>query len=160
MIKTEQLARVIETNGDSATVEASRSTMCDGCTSRDCGGACTVGDLFSHGRVMRTRAVNTIGAEPGDLVEISTPTPTVMGHAFLVFILPLILALGAYYLVLTLSGSGTAALISAGAGLLVSLAVVLIVEHAAKVRRPEVEIVRIVREAGENDKTEDEGGDG
>ena len=160
MIKTEQLAKVIETDGSSATVEASRSTMCEGCESRDCGGACTVGDLFSHGRTMRTRADNAIGAKTGDLVEISTPTGTVMSHAFLVFILPLILSVGAYFLARALTGSGMAAIISMGAGLVVSLAVVLIAEAAAKRRRPDVAIVKIVREADENERQEGEGGDG
>ena len=160
MTKTEQFARVTETNGTSATVEASRSTMCDGCESRDCGGACAVGDLFSHGRVMRTRANNSVGAKVGDLVEVSTPTGTVLSRAFLVFILPLILALGAYYTVMSLSGSGTAALISAAAGLAVAVAVVLIVERTVRRRRPEVSIVRIVREAEENKAEDGEGGDG
>ena len=160
MTETEQLARVIETNGSSATVEASRSTMCEGCESRDCGGACTVGDLFSHGRTMRTRADNRAGAKAGDLVEVSTPTGTVLSRAFLVFILPLILALGAYYIVLSLSGSGTAALISAAAGLAVSVAVVLIVERTVRRRRPEVAIVRIIREAESSEAEDGEGGDG
>ncbi|MBR3639153.1 MAG: SoxR reducing system RseC family protein [Clostridia bacterium] len=160
MTETEQLARVIETDGSSATVEASRSTMCEGCESRDCGGACTVGDLFSHGRTMRTRADNRAGAKAGDLVEVSTPTGTVLSRAFLVFILPLILALGAYYIVLSLSGSGTAALISAAAGLAVSVAVVLIVERTVRRRRPEVAIVRIIREAESSEAEDGEGGDG
>ncbi len=160
MIKTEQLAKVIETDGSSATVEASRSTMCEGCESRDCGGACSVGDLFSRGRTMRTRADNCIGAKAGDLVEISTPTGTVLSHAFLVFILPLVLSVGAYYLVRALTGSGKAAIISMGAGLIVSLAVILIAELAAKRRRPDVTIVRIVREAEENERKDGEGGDG
>ena len=160
MIKTEQFARVIDTDGVSATVEAARSTMCEGCTGRDCGGECTVGGLFSHGKSMRTRADNLIGAKTGDLVEISTPTGTVLLHAFLVFILPLILALGSYYLVVSLSGSVTAALISAGAGLAVSLAVVLIAERAAKKRRPEVAIVRIVRDAEDERQKDSERGDG
>ncbi|MBR3424352.1 MAG: SoxR reducing system RseC family protein, partial [Clostridia bacterium] len=148
------------TDGSSATVEASRSTMCEGCESRDCGGACTVGDLFSHGRTMRTRADNRAGAKAGDLVEVSTPTGTVLSRAFLVFILPLILALGAYYIVLSLSGSGTAALISAAAGLAVSVAVVLIVERTVRRRRPEVAIVRIIREAESSEAEDGEGGDG
>ncbi len=109
---------------------------------------------------MRTRANNAIGAEAGDLVEVSTPTGTVLSHAFLVFILPLILALGAYYLAVTLSGSRTAALVAAGAGLLVSVAVVLIVERSLRRRRPEVDIVRIVRKAEENAEEDSEGGDG
>ena len=109
---------------------------------------------------MRTRADNLIGAKTGDLVEISTPTGTVLLHAFLVFILPLILALGSYYLVVSLSGSVTAALISAGAGLAVSLAVVLIAERAAKKRRPEVAIVRIVRDAEDERQKDSERGDG
>ena len=149
---------MIEVNGDSATVEASRSTMCEGCSGRDCGGACNVGDLFSHGRVMRTKAENVAGAKPGDLVEVSTPTAAVMSRAFLVFILPLILALGAYFTVSALSGSQTAALIGAGVGFAVAVAVVLITERIAKGRRPDVAIVRIVRSADEEKTIE--GGNG
>ncbi len=146
---------MIETYGDTALIEASRGSMCEGCHGGDCGEACSLTGLFGTGRAMRTKANNPEGAKPGDLVEISSSDSTVFSHAFLIFILPLVLTFGAYLVGSSLGGAKVGA-IAAGAGFLISAAAVFAVEAAARKRPPSVTIVRIVRTADEKEERKDE----
>lgn len=153
----EQLAKIIETDGKTAIVEASRSTMCDGCSSTDCGAECAMAGLFSSGKKMRTKANNAIGARPGDIVEVGSPTPTVLLHALLVFIMPIAVTLAAYFIARSVAQTENVALISGGIAFVLSIVAVLIAESAAKKRPPAVTVLRIVRPAAENRGEEEDG---
>ncbi|MBE6564149.1 MAG: hypothetical protein E7655_02580 [Ruminococcaceae bacterium] len=85
-----QKAKVIEIKNGKAIVECEREDACSGCHSKgSCPKAC---------QKIRTEAVNRIGAQAGDTVEIETADGPVLLYAFAVFILPILLAIAAYLL--------------------------------------------------------------
>ncbi len=145
----QQIAKIIGTNGNIALIEASRSTVCEGCTSTDCGGACKAAALFSNGKPMKTRAKNAAGAEPGDLVEVESSSLSVVLGALVVFVFPIVAAIGAYFFGSFLFSDKTASLISAGVGFVLSWVVVLLIERAVRKRGPSLEVTRIIRRADE-----------
>ena len=91
-------AKVIATDGKYATVQCDRTSACEGCHKMAEGGECSVCSLLGGARSMQTRAHNAVGARVGDLVEIETATPRVLGYAALVFLLPLAVAFFGYWL--------------------------------------------------------------
>ena len=68
-----QRAVVVEVNGEYATVETSRRTMCDGCAKGGgCGGHCEITGLVASRGKMRAEVENKLGAKVGDTVEIES----------------------------------------------------------------------------------------
>ena len=155
----QQVAKVIESDGKYAVIEASRSSMCEGCASTDCGGSCGMAGLFSTGKKMTTRANNPLGAKPGDLVEVGSPTGTVLLHALIVFILPVALAIAAYLIGSAIFSSQNAALICSGGAFAAAIAAVLLFESAARKKDPDVTVLKIIRRAEEADEDPDERSD-
>jgi positive regulator of sigma E activity len=90
-------AYVVELNGTRATVEIERASACEGCHKQAEGGSCSVCTLMG-GENQRHRAVaeNSLGARVGDTVYVESPTAKVLGYAFLVFVLPVLLAMIGY----------------------------------------------------------------
>ena len=83
-----QTGIVKATRGDIADVEINRSTACgDNCAS--CG--------LCSGRTAIVKAANKINASDGDTVLIQMADKTVLGTAFLVYIIPLILLVCGYF---------------------------------------------------------------
>ncbi|SHH90624.1 positive regulator of sigma(E), RseC/MucC [Caloranaerobacter azorensis DSM 13643] len=79
----DQIGFVSRIEGDRAEVIVRRVSSCgDKCTS--CKGGCSVPGI-------KTTIKNTLGAKPGDYVEIRMNTSIVLKSAFLVYVLPLIL---------------------------------------------------------------------
>jgi len=84
-------AKVIEIkDGGRAVVECEREEMCAGCHSK---GSCP-----TPCRIVRSEAINRIGAKLGDTVEIETSDGSVLFYAFGVFLIPTFLAISAYFL--------------------------------------------------------------
>ncbi len=71
---------------DQATVKLVRDKKCQGCH------AC---DLFGDGSAS-IRAVNSIGAKPGDIVEVNIGSDKVLFSSFIVFLLPILLMIAGY----------------------------------------------------------------
>lgn len=85
-----QTARVIEINGDKATVEVERSSACAGCSkSHDC---------FACKKKIKVTAENTVGADVGDRVIIESPSERILGYAILVFVLPIVISFFAFFI--------------------------------------------------------------
>ncbi|MBR1689629.1 MAG: SoxR reducing system RseC family protein [Oscillibacter sp.] len=66
------------------------------------------------GAAVRARAVNTVGAEPGQKVVVESSTRNMLGIVALVYLIPVVLFLAGYLIALALGGSvgvqyGTAA---------------------------------------------------
>lgn len=84
-----QTATVCEIKKDTAIVEVQRRSACAGCHAGGCLGC---------GKAVRAEAENAIGARVGDTVELEATTTHVLLHAVLVFLMPLVLAVGMYLL--------------------------------------------------------------
>lgn len=85
-----QIGKVVETNGDVAKIEVDRVSACDMCeNSAHCAEKC---------KKVYATASNSINAMIGDTVEIETETGRVLLNSVLVFLFPVFLAIGAYFL--------------------------------------------------------------
>ena len=94
-----QRAVVVEVNGEYATVETSRRTMCDGCAKGGgCGGHCEITGLVASRGKMRAEVENKLGAKVGDTVEIESESGVILSYAALVFILPIAVCALFYYI--------------------------------------------------------------
>ena len=137
-----QRARVKETNGSYATVEVTRSTMCDGCEkSGGCGGHCAITGIVGDSRPMTARVLNPIGAKAGDLVEVESDERVVLGSAALVFLLPLAAAALFFFLGSRLFGSEGAGIGAAAAGFALSFVGIGLYDRGLRGRAPRIRIV-------------------
>ncbi len=93
------IATVIETNGTIAIIETERTSACEGCHKKQEGETCSVCSLMGTGRKMQSKAENPIHAKVGDRVFVETATKRVLLYATLVFVLPIVLAVGGWFLV-------------------------------------------------------------
>ena len=85
-----QIGKVVEIKADTAKIEVDRVSACDMCeNAAHCAEKCQ--------KVYAT-ASNSVNAEVGDTVEIETETGRVLLNSVLVFLLPVVLSIGAYLL--------------------------------------------------------------
>ena len=146
----EQLARIIETDGGTALIEAERSSMCEGCSGKECGASCAMSGLFGSGKSMRTKATNDVGALPGDLVEVESSSSTVLGHAFLIFIMPILIGGACFFAGSRIFSSELWGAVAAAGGLVLSGAILFAVERIVSKRTPSVTVTKIVRRAADD----------
>ncbi len=150
-----QRARVKETDGEFATVEVTRSTMCDGCEkSGGCGGHCTITGLVGDSRPMTARALNPIGAKAGDLVEVESDEGVVLGSAALVFLVPLAVTALFFFLGFRMSGSEGTGIIAAAAGFVLAFVGIGLWDRHLRGRAPRIRIV--CRAGGEPEEDTEE----
>ena len=91
-------ATVIKTVGDTAYVRAVRKSACEGCDGCTDKGSCHTEVMFSDDSgEYEIKAVNKICAKPGDVVEIQTCGNYVLLFAFVIFVLPVIVSVAAYF---------------------------------------------------------------
>ncbi len=83
-----QKGKVISLQGEYAVVEVMRTSACVGCSKQEGCIACK--------KKIISKAYNGIGAKEGDSVTLETRSDTVLWYAILVFVLPLVLAIGSY----------------------------------------------------------------
>lgn len=143
-----QRAVVIEADGREAVIEVSRATMCDGCERHGgCEGHCEITGLVATGGKMRTRALNSVSARPGDTVEVETESRRVLGYAALVFLLPIIICGALGYAAHALWRTEAAAVIGGIVGFAAAFAAILLIDRRARRRDPDIAIVEIVSRA-------------
>jgi sigma-E factor negative regulatory protein RseC len=70
-----------------AWVKTSRTSACEGCTSR---GSCHIAE---GGKEMEVEAFNEVGAKVGDRIEISIASSSLLKVSFLLYVFPIILML-------------------------------------------------------------------
>lgn len=162
--------KVISVEGDFATVEVRRRAMCDGCPNdtanrapagnneadkntapqSSCGHSCAMGALLGDRKNMNVSVKNTLGAQRGDTVELESPDRTVLSSAFLVFILPLILAFGFWFVADRIFDKELYSYIAAACGFALSLAICAAVEKRTEKTGAKIIMKDIVfRAAGE-----------
>lgn len=143
-----QRAVVIKTEGKLAEIEVSRSTMCDGCQKNGgCAHHCELSGIVANSGKMRTTAQNTIGAKPGDTVEVETESTKVLGYAALVFVMPILVCAVFYFLADAVFSSETYALIAAAAGFVLSFLGISFFDRSKKESGLDIQIVEIVKRA-------------
>ncbi len=115
-----ETGKVIQATEETATVRLTRQSACGGnCAS--CG-ACPY-------QTAEVTVTNTLGAKPGDTIEIELNTKKVYQAAFLVYILPLVCFFLAYFLCCYF---GTPENFCILAGLFLAAACFLIIRHWSK----------------------------
>ena len=121
-----------------AEVEVQRASACgEHCAS--CSSGCGLK------KTLTVTAINTAGAKPGDKVVIESGTAKVVSLAIFVYILPLAIFLGAYFLASLFNLSeGACTIISVGAFLLGCGCVVLINKMLRRDRKLQVEITSVI----------------
>ncbi len=85
-----EIGRVINVEGQNALVEVRRKSACEGCHKGAEG--CDACSLFIKDAKHRVTASNGANAKVGDRVLLEAESGRVLSYAFLVFILPLIVA--------------------------------------------------------------------
>lgn len=142
-----QRAVVLETKGNIAVIEVSRSTMCDGCEKNSgCAGHCDITGIMSAGNKMKAKAENVIGAAVGETVEIETESSRVLGYAALVFLVPIVMCAVFYQIVLSLFHDQAAAVGGAAAGFVLTFALIAIIDRKIAKRTPDIKIVGRITE--------------
>ncbi len=139
-----QVGTIVGIIGDLAEVDVVRMSACEGCHKSAEG--CSVCSIMGGNSVHRVQAINSVGAKEGDKVELQAKTQTVLGYAFLVFVLPIFAAGLAYYLS-SLFTQGAYCYLFALLGMLAVFAILRIVNGRAK-ERPDVEIVKVINNMG------------
>lgn len=140
---------VLSVDKDRALVEVRRRAMCDGCpndpSSPDsCGHSCAMGAILGDRKNMTVSVKNTLDAHPGDTVELESPDRTVLTSAFLVFILPLILAFAGYFAADRLTSTEYIPYIAAAIGFAAGFLVCAITERKAKKSESNIKMKSII----------------
>ncbi|MBR5446559.1 MAG: SoxR reducing system RseC family protein [Clostridia bacterium] len=146
-----QKAIVRAAEGRYATVEVSRSAMCDGCVKQDCAGhTCAAGALLGSSKTMTAKAKNPLGASVGDTVWVESADKTVLGYAALVFLMPVVVCFLLYAAAEALFTTLWIPYAAAAFGFIASFAVIGFVEKKKKNAEPDIIITDIVY--GETEK--------
>ena len=142
-------ATVTSIDGAFATVEAERTSACDGCHKAEEGG-CSVCSLMGSDRKIATRANNPLGAKIGDRVLIESKTSRMLWYGALVFILPIVVALLAWGIVSQFTSAIATPAIAALIGFALVLICVSIYSKKVLACRCDVEIVEILTNKNED----------
>ena len=127
-----------------AVVEAARKSACDGCHKQTNGESCSVCTLLGGDRKITAKANNKIGAKVGDRVEIESSSGLLLLYGVIIFVLPIIAALAAYYAAQAFGADETIRLIAALVGFLIITAVDIFVSRIIGKSRCDVNIVKII----------------
>ena len=99
-----QTGTVVGLDGNMAKVECDRQSACSMCDNAEhCVEKC---------EKVYASALNTVNAKVGDIVEIETDTKKVLFSSFVVFVLPIILSIAAYFAASVFFGENTASIIT------------------------------------------------
>lgn len=130
-----QTGIVVEIKDNVARIECSRQSACDMCENAEhCVEKCK--------KVLAT-ASNDVNAVVGDMVEIETETGKVLSNAFAVFMLPIFLAVAAYFGINFFFGEGVA-VIGTFAVLVFSMILIAFLLNRSAKKRIVSRIVRIL----------------
>ncbi|MBQ4137345.1 MAG: SoxR reducing system RseC family protein [Clostridia bacterium] len=141
-----QKAKVTVIDGELATVEVSRQSICEGChnmaNSKGCSACLTFGDKIAY-----AKAYNTAKAKVGDRVTVSASSKRVIGYSAAIFFLPIVFSFIAYFL--TEGVLGKYALAAALTVFVITFSLACIVLEKGVKKHPDLEIIAI--DNGENE---------
>ncbi len=130
-----QIATVKSVSGQTAMVTVKRADACSGCHT----GAC-----FGCNRMVSAVAQNPLDAKPGDVVDVESSDRRILGYAFLVFLLPILLAFAAYALATKLSTLSFLPYICAFSTLAISFVILCMTQNRIAGKQPALVICRIL----------------
>jgi sigma-E factor negative regulatory protein RseC len=135
-----QTAKVTAVSGDKATVEVRRTSACSECMRRD--------ECFACKSIVTAAAQNDIGAKPGDIVTVESPSARILGYAAAVFVMPLAAGIFCFYILSALFTSGGALIyiIPTLLFVLVFAAVCLFLNRQEK-KNPDITITAVIQRA-------------
>lgn len=132
-----QNGTVKEIKGEYAVVSVKRQSACDSCHAK--------GYCIECKKTMDALALNEAGAQTGDTVELESPTGTVLGYAALVFLLPVVIAIGSF-LVFSLYFSQTVSLLASLCFFVLTFVFIYFYFNSKKVKEKNtVKIVKIIK---------------
>ncbi len=140
-----QKATVVSTDGKKAVVKVERASMCDGCHKKGCADGCSMYSIFGGDKNFSAVADNSFGATEGSVVFIETSDNKVLLSAFVVFMLPLILSFGCYFIIKNFFTEEQSLIIALSLFALYFV-ILSIVEKAKKKKNPELKIVSYANE--------------
>lgn len=130
-----QRGKVIKTQNNMAQAEIARSAACgDNCAT--CG--------LCHAKNMTVLAENTAGAAEGDAVLISMSDKKVLGAAFLVYIIPVIMLIIGYIAGNAVFKSETGAILSGFVLMAAAFLIIMFIDKRAK-NRYTPKIVKVIK---------------
>lgn len=138
------VAYVKEVNGKYAIVETERKSACDGCHKNENGEGCAMCKVFGGSTKIEAKARNTVGAKIGDKVEIDSSSARMLFYALLVFILPLVFGVAAYFVATSLGYGETVGGVCAIGAFVICFSAVAVISHFVISKRCDVEIVKII----------------
>ncbi len=142
----QQIGIVRATDGESATVEVSRKSACEGCHAKadgECSACVSLG-----GKTVSTKAHNGIGAKVGDRVMLESESSTVLLYAAAVFLFPLLLGVIGYFVGGLIEGAAPA-YIGAVLGFVLAFIIVWATLNRYAKRHSAVRITQILTNSGE-----------
>ena len=95
-----QTAKVMSSQGTTATVEVKRPSACSGCKRS--------GSCLACGKIVTETARNDIGALTGDTVTVESSSSRIIAYAAAVFVLPVAVGLALFYVLSALLPDGGA----------------------------------------------------
>lgn len=136
--------KVVRIDGSYAVVATERRAACEGCHKRAEDGSCSVCTLMGGETRLDTRALNTVGAEVGDTVQLESSSAKMLWYALLVFILPCVVAIAAYAAVACFSSDEALRILASIAGFALALVSVALYSHFFVKGRADVIISRVI----------------
>ncbi len=146
-----QRATVVSADGKRATIKVDRTTMCDGCHKSNCGDSCAMYKIFGASTSFSADAVNEAGASSGDIVEVEVSDGQVNLNAFIVFIVPIIIAALVYLLTSRMASEGVRILLCV-LSFFLFFAVLALTEKARKNKAPLITVSKIIERADKSAK--------
>jgi len=149
-------AKVIDLEGEIAIVEVKRKSACENCHKMTTGEGCGVCSLLGSDSRFTSRALNRIGAQKGDRVEVQSATGRVLMYSALVFLAPVVVGLLLYALAGLWSESEVLRIAMLVGGFLACFVGLWIYSKCFVSKRYDAEIVRILPAEASQDHTEKE----
>lgn len=138
------VAKIISVNDKIAIVEVNRKSACEGCHKSTDGNSCSVCGLMGGNKTITAKAKNSIGAKVGDRVEIESSSGRMLLYGLMIFVLPIVASLIAYFTAQALMADEAIRLISAFISFLSVFIIDFIVSKIIDKNRGDVIIVRII----------------
>ena len=137
-------AKVLSIDNKVATVEVERKSACDGCHKNETGEGCSICSLTGGNRKFSAKALNNVGAEVGDTVEITSASSRVLFYSVLVFVLPVVIGIAFYFIAEALFHTELYNYLALVLGFVLSFAFVWIYSKKISDKRCDIEIVRVI----------------
>ncbi len=134
----DQIGQVVELQGKMAVVRVRRTSSCgENCSS--CKGECAP-------TATSVKAINGLNAKVGDMVKVEMSPGAFLTLAFIGYILPILITIGAYFAAYKITADTLAADITAVAALIITLVIFYITDKMPKKStRFSSRIIRILR---------------